>query len=99
MHAAVPAAVASTDRALWFSAKQFDHPQMRSQMYVNMATVMATNGEFEKAERFAQQALVAKPADQAALLLYIYLQLQRGDKEGALSTLKDHRTAPHNPNQ
>jgi len=76
-------------------AKKFDHPQMRCQMYVNMATVMATNGEFDKAERFAQKALIAKPADQSALLLHIYLQLQRGDKDGALSTLKDSRNAAH----
>ena len=62
-------------------------------MYVNIATVMATNGDFDKAEQFAQKALAALPGDHAAQLLQIYLQLQRGDKDGALTSLQQHRTA------
>ncbi|GAB4828245.1 hypothetical protein Ancab_035157 [Ancistrocladus abbreviatus] len=62
--------------------------EARGVLYINLATMLAMQGDLEQANRYATQALSTVPENQEAILVSVYLDLKRGNSEEALSKLK-----------
>ncbi|KMT02788.1 hypothetical protein BVRB_8g193730 [Beta vulgaris subsp. vulgaris] len=62
--------------------------EARGALYVNLASMLVLQGEFEQASRYATQALASLPNSQEAALMAVYLDLKLAKPREALAKLK-----------
>ncbi|KAL9242456.1 hypothetical protein vseg_016449 [Gypsophila vaccaria] len=62
--------------------------EARQALYVNLASMYVTQGDFEQASRFAAQALAIAPNNQEAALMAVFLDLKLGKTREALGNLQ-----------
>ncbi|KAK9697956.1 hypothetical protein RND81_08G072600 [Saponaria officinalis] len=62
--------------------------EARRTLYVNLASMHTTQGDFEQASRFAAQAVAIAPNNQEAALMSVFLDLKLGKAWEALTKLK-----------
>ncbi|GMH32305.1 hypothetical protein BSKO_00139 [Bryopsis sp. KO-2023] len=63
-------------------------PNASATLYVNLASVYATQGELLEAQQCAWKALAYNPSSVPAMLILVYIELVQGNKEGALALMK-----------
>ncbi|KAL9223972.1 hypothetical protein vseg_000051 [Gypsophila vaccaria] len=62
--------------------------EARRTLYINLASMFVTQGDFEQASLFAAQALTIAPNSQEAALMAVFLDLKLGKAQEALTKLK-----------
>ncbi|KAL2633465.1 hypothetical protein R1flu_004944 [Riccia fluitans] len=63
----------------------------RASLYVNLAAIHVMQGDLSLAQQWASQAVAIAPSNPVAVLAVVYVELLRGRRDEALSTLKHCR--------